>query len=73
MRLFLPSVNADHPGFLCVSTTESLPLTMGPCRRCVAEAQSGSPPASGICYAFQGAFEGASTCQKCGHSWHDHQ
>ncbi len=44
----------------------------GACGRCRAEIAQGTRPESQQCYAFSGAFEGASVCQTCGHSWHDH-
>lgn len=45
----------------------------GACSRCAAEVADGSRPQSQQCHAFWGAFEGASVCQTCGHSWHDHR
>lgn len=45
----------------------------GACSRCTAEIAAGTRPASQQCYSFNGGFDGASICQTCSHSWHDHQ
>lgn len=56
----------------CRSALFGRAMGSGACGRCAAEIAQGTRPQSQQCYAFSGAFDGASVCQTCGHSWHDH-
>lgn len=66
------AVDSRPPAFPAAATWAMRVAGAGACSRCAAEIAQGSRPQSQQCYAFYGAFEGASVCQTCGHAWHDH-
>lgn len=45
----------------------------GLCNRCASEIAAGQRSADAQCFAFNGAYDGAMTCQTCSHSWADHR